>query len=289
MNKYKYHINSDNSDDLLYVDYNLVLSCNGFDGKDARLNIDNFMEYNGRKYELNQKETVVHNFSNLSEKSYYPCLGHSKNGSNGRGIADDKFFEILDLFKDKGDIIKLLHGNIFSPVFVYGYGPDMNSDLLIVLMIKQISDYTELVANQYGLSTLQKETKAWNSETEKWDKILITIAKCPGKKEFHLIVPEELLVKELPYSASNFLYKFWRPKFNAMNVKNGLDEMNIGEFKKWIRNQGYTDHDYLIKVIQDISYDELIDYLTRSEKISLINRNKRLKKLEDNSKKKNDN
>lgn len=276
--KEDFHINTDGSDELLYIDYYLIKDCYGFDGEAAISNIDNFMNYNGHKYEIGQRNKVASNFSNLSEKPYYPCLGNSENGSNGRGVSEQKFIEILDLFKEKGDIIALIHGNVFSPVFVYGYGPDLNSDLLIALIVEQISDYTKKVAKINNFDTETESAKSWNPITEDWETITITLARCNNKNEFHLIVPEDMLTDRLPYSASDFLSNYWRPKLNAKNEKKGIPEMNKKEFSQWLKDNGYSEHDYLMEVIEEISYQELVDYMTRSKKRSIINKNKRFDK-----------
>lgn len=269
-----YHKNSNVQDDKLFVDFNLIKFCEDFDSSAALNTIDDYMKYNLELYRRGQKKEVAQNFSNFIEKDYFPTLGFSKGNKGGRGVTSKKFIEILDLVFQRECAELLIEGNIFAPIFVENYNMDRNTDFLLTLMLPQLSDYTKMVAKSLGLETKIQIVKVWDTCNHAWMNQEITLAKYPEDIIFRIIVPEDILVDDLPYSGTKFIYRYWIKIENAKREEKGLDKYTVSEYSEYIKNNYGSNQAYLKYILSEMDDDRLWDYLTRFARTAQSNRDR---------------
>ncbi|MFD1417487.1 hypothetical protein [Companilactobacillus keshanensis] len=273
--KLDFHRNHNGAEDKMFIDVNLIKSCKGIDGESAISTINSFMEFCRIEYLKGKKDKVSGLLSGLSEKPYYPCLGFSLKGGNGRGVSKKSLIKVLDILISKEFSKELIEGNIFAPILVQNYDKDRNSDLLIALSIRQFSEYTKKIAIQESLETKIVSARAWNTDNNGWENSDIVLARFSDMDTFHLIVPEDILLSSLPYSARNFLFHYWLPKLNAQREKNGEKAYKQKQFKENVLNKYVSTNEYLIEIITDMSGEDILNYLNRFKKSSIAYRNKK--------------
>ncbi|WP_338215877.1 hypothetical protein [Companilactobacillus muriivasis] len=276
MVRLNYHKNNDIKDDKKFVDFNLLKQCDDFDWIGFSPIIDSYIGYNISLYVKGEKKRVIRNFSNFSEKHFYPSIGYAGSSNGGRGVKDKAFLEVFDLIAIRENAAKIMEGNIFAPVVVDGYGQDRNSDFLISLMLPQLSDYTEKVARQEGLEIKESESQKWDIKLEKWVPFNVTVAKFPDDLVFRLIIPEGILTPELPYSASDFIYHY------CMQIDNyKLDKDNKYTQKTYneMINQEYgSNHSFMLDRFKHMNDEQLLRYMNSRVANSKLNRDKHDKK-----------
>ena len=277
-NKLNFHKNDDFMDDRFFVDYNLINSCEGFDGETAVNNIAEFMQFNLELFLTGKRYQVAKNFSEFSEVDFYPSLGFARSAKKGRGVRPKSFIEILDLIAYRENAASIINGNIFAPVLVDNYGEDRNSDFLIKLMLPQISEYTKKVAIENSLETTTIVTKTWDCATNNWVSYETVLAKYPSDLVFRLIVPEDMLTYKLPYNPNDFICTYWRTIVNYSRENSDLKPYTQEEFRKFIKSEYGTYHEYILHIVEEMSDAELLGYMPQFRERSKINRSKKNKK-----------
>lgn len=282
MVRLNYHKNNDIKDDKKFVDFNLLKQCDDFDWIGFSPIIDSYIGYNISLYRKGEKKRVIRNFLNFSEKHFYPSIGYAGSSNGGRGVKDKAFLEVFDLIAIRENATKIMEGNIFAPVVVNGYGQDRNSDFLISLMLPQLSDYTEKVADQEGLEIEKHKFQRWDVNLEKWVSFELTLAKFPEDLVFRLIVPEGILTSELPYGAGDFIYHYCMDIDNyKMDEKSKYTQKTYNEM---IRQKYGSNHSFMLNRIEHMDDEQLLRYMHSRVANSKLNRDKRDKNNKSNKK-----
>lgn len=285
MEEKKYHKNSIEKDEEKFVDFNLLDQAQGFDGKSAIKTITDYMGFSLSEFSHGYTTKVAANFSEFSEKRYYPTLGYSKRLGRGRGVKVKSFLEILNILAIRDKASDIMVGNMFAPVFVENYGPDRNSDFLIKLIIPQLSDYTKSVAQENGLETKVEKSKKWDISKHDWVPNNIVLAKFPNELEYRLIVPEEILTTKLPYDANDFIYRYWLTLLNERRKENGLKPYTQKDLREKEVSKYDSNHDYILSVLRQMSDEYLLGYMPRFKQSSINNSKKKNKHKRNKSKK----
>lgn len=275
LKKREYHKNCDTNDDRLFVDFNLIKGCEGFDYAGALTGIQGYMQYNLELYKDGHRQIVADNFRKFSERNYFPSIRFSTENKGGRGISSKKFLEILDLVFDRECAERLMMGNLFAPIFIENYNMDRNSDFLITLMLPQISEYTNAIAQQEGLETQTIVDSVWDFDEDKWVDGELVLAKFSDDSKFRLILPEDILTTSLPYTGSRFIYWYWIKILNEKRFKNGLDRYTVNQLREYVKGNYDSNHEYLIHVLNEMTDEELENYLSKFDAQSKQNRDKK--------------
>lgn len=257
-----------NKDKIQFVEYNHLLRSKHLDCLGCALAIESYMTDVYDTFINGEEELALKKLSEFSEKSWFPKLGFSLKKGNGRGPSFKCLIKILRKFKGKENAKKLITNTIFAIVFIEGYGADYNSDLLISLVAPFLSEYTKRVAKENNLDTKIKTVDVWNAKRKSWEKGKITVAKFDDEDDFHLIVPNDILVTKLPYSASDFIFRYWRSIYNDRREKNGKSKLKRKDMCQIIKNEFDNDlTQYNMHILDKMSTIEIFNYLNRFKRI----------------------
>lgn len=257
-----------NTDKIQFVEYNHLLRSKHLDVLGCALAIESYMTDVYYTFINGDEELALKKLSGFSEKPWFPKLGFSLKNGNGRGPSPNSIIKILRKFKGKDNAIELIMNTIFGIVFIKGFGADYNSDLLISLVAPFLSEYTKRVAKENNLDTKSETIDVWNANRKSWEKGKITIAKFEDEDDFHLIVPNDILVTKLPYNARDFIYRYWRSIYNDRREKNGKSKLKRKDMYQIIKNEFDNDlTQYSMHVLDQMSTIEIYNYLNRFKRI----------------------
>ena len=257
-----------NTDKIQFVEYNHLLRSKHLDVHGCTLAIESYMIDVYDTFIKGNEKLALKKLSGFSEKPWFPKLGFSLKNGNGKGPSSNSIIKILRIFKGKNNAVKLIKNPIFGIVFIKGYGADYNSDLLISLVAPFLSEYTERVAKENNLDTKSETVDVWNANIKSWDKGNITIAKSYDEDDFHLIVPNDILVTKLPYSARDFIFIYWLSIYNDKREKKGEKKLKRKDMNQIIRNEFDNDlTQYSMHVLDQMTTIEIYNYLNRFKRI----------------------
>lgn len=257
-----------NTDKIQFVEYNHLLRSKHLDDQGCKLAIERYMTDVYDTFINVSEKLALEKLSEFSERPWFPKLGFSSKNRNGRGPSSNSIIKILRIFKEKDNAIELVKNPIFGIVFIKGYGADYNSDLLISLVAPFLSEYTERVAKENNLDTKSETVDVWNANIKSWDKGNITIAKSYDEDDFHLIVPNDILVTKLPYSARDFIFIYWLSIYNDKREKKGEKKLKRKDMNQIIRNEFDNDlTQYSMHVLDQMTTIEIYNYLNRFKRI----------------------
>ncbi|WP_129045333.1 hypothetical protein [Companilactobacillus metriopterae] len=267
MEKNKIHFNK-TKDEKLFLDLALLSSCKDIDGESILKNFDSFMRYVTKL----DTDSAVEVFRKSHEQKVFPRLGYGSNeSSSGHGLKSEYFREPFEILKSQPDYEDFLYGNIFTVTLVKEYGEDANTDLLLNLSIRELSEYTEKAAREFNLDTRNLSAKVWDRKLNNW--VLandITVVLTEGTEDdYRLLIPNEVLLEKLPYSTKNFILKI-------MYVSEKSKRKNLTQdiFLKEIMAKYGSNNNYIVDILREYP-DFILEYIKRYSSEQFIKTYKR--------------
>ncbi|MDN4619291.1 hypothetical protein QCD85_14375 [Paenibacillus sp. PsM32] len=209
-------------------------------------------------YTNNKKIEAKKKFDNSHEINY-THIGYSTGKSSGNGNTPEILGRVFDNIIDQ----RLIEDNVINTlfdlnIFIDDFGKDHFSDLVVSIILKQLSDFTIQQAQEYKL-ILEEEREIgqyWDINEHNW-KVLRSKVLLDQSGKPIILLPKKITVKDYFYKPEKYISDkvlVWRQNYHKDHetdlsklFKNGIPS------KKSIRNlevkeEGLTLKEYLIKM-----------------------------------------
>lgn len=197
-----------NTDILRYVDPNLlgIVYHRHFDSLNAKKKVTHYFLTAFDAYRKGDKELAIDLITYPKEMNEVH-FGYSQKEAVGTGPS----IEILDSFFSKitlgfGELEKELASKpILLPLFVKNFGSDRFSDLIVCIISKELSEFTERVCNEHSIETSPVNLgKHYNMESMDWENLHANLPLDLIGRPI-LLTPKEIVVKEYGFSAEHYV------------------------------------------------------------------------------------
>jgi hypothetical protein len=202
-----------NSDTAIYIDPMLVYQSDHEDFKSTQNYISSFFREAFRRVAIAKKSKNVKDRRNalimLNFKEPFEIgFGHSRIGSQGRGIGDDFANQIFNAIVDFIELGFEDFGEYISPleIFVEGIGPDRISDMMANLMKEDLIKYTHKICQLRNIPTKNfriNNCKFDNSQG--WVYGVVKLPENPITKKPIILVPKNFLRTNAYLDREDFL------------------------------------------------------------------------------------
>lgn len=197
-----------NTDILRYVDPNLLGIVNHpyFDSVTAKNKVTHYFLTAFNAYKQGEKDLAIKLITYPKEMNEVH-FGYSKKTAGGTGPS----VEILDTFFSTitngfGELQRELASKpILLPLFVKNFGSDRFSDLIVCIISKELSEFTEKICNKHDLETYPVTLgKHYNIESKEWEALRANLPLDLDGRPI-VLIPKEIVVKEYGFSAEHYV------------------------------------------------------------------------------------